>query len=270
VKPGAGDARASAGGHPALPGLPGGGLTDRPELTDELIDELLGGARTAQEIAGPDGLLGQLTRRLLERALEAEITKHVGYEHGHAPPGGTGNARNGRPAKTVLTDHGAVRIRSPRDRNGTFEPQIVAKRQTRWVGFDEKVIALYARGMTVRDIQIAPAAFRSPAICEKAPLVVARHRRYARQARVRLDRERIAAIEDREYVGARYSGTGTSDWLGLLRLRSSASFDCLFHFFSAALWTPVGTPCTRWGFFSVMVPALLVTKPHDTPPRYML
>jgi transposase-like protein len=152
VKPGAGDARASAV-DPPLPGLPGGGLTDRPELSDELIDELLGGARTAQEIAGPDGLLGQLTRRLLERALEAEITEHVGYEHGHAPPGGTGNARNGRPVKTVLTDHGAVRIRSPRDRNGSFEPQIVAKRQTRWVGFDDRVIALYARGLTVRDIQ---------------------------------------------------------------------------------------------------------------------
>jgi putative transposase len=151
-KPGAGDARAAAAGPP-LPGLPGGGLTDRPALSDELLDELLGGARTAQEIAGPDGLLGHLTRRLLERALEAEITEHLGYEHGHAPPGGTGNARNGRPAKTVLTEQGTVRVRSPRDRNGTFEPQIVAKRQTRWVGFDEKVIALYARGMTVRDIQ---------------------------------------------------------------------------------------------------------------------
>jgi putative transposase len=68
-------------------------------------------------------------------------------------PGGAGNARNGRPAKTVLTDQGPVRIRSPRDRNGTFEPKIVGKRQTRWVGFDEKVIALYARGLTVREIQ---------------------------------------------------------------------------------------------------------------------
>jgi putative transposase len=147
----AGDARAVAG--PPLPGLPGGGLVDRPELSDELIDELLGGAKTAEEIAGPEGLLGQLTRRLLERALEVEITEHVGYEHGQAPPGGTGNARNGRPPKTVLTDQGAVRIRAPRDRNGTFEPQVVGKRQTRWVGFDDKVIALYARGLTVRDIQ---------------------------------------------------------------------------------------------------------------------
>ncbi len=145
-------ARAAAGGPP-LPGLPGGGLLDRPELSDELLDELLGGARTAQQIAGPDGLLGELTRRLLERALEAEMTEHVGYEHGHAPPGGTGNARNGRPAKTVLTDHGPVRIRSPRDRNASVEPAIVAKRQTRWVGFDEKVIALYASGLSIREIQ---------------------------------------------------------------------------------------------------------------------
>lgn len=119
---------ARVGRVPPLPGLPGGGLADRPELSDELLDELLGGARTAQEIAGADGLLGRLTRRLLERALEVEITEHVGYEHGHAPPGETANVRNGRPPKTVLTDHGAVRIGSSRDRNGTFEPQIVAKR----------------------------------------------------------------------------------------------------------------------------------------------
>ena len=138
---------------PPLPGLPGGGLAERPELSDELIDELLAGARTAEEIAGPDGLLRQLTRRLLERALQAEITEHLGYEAGQAPPGGAGNSRNGQPPKTVITDQGPVRVRSPRDRKGTFEPKIVAKRQTRWVGFDEKVIALYARGLTVREIQ---------------------------------------------------------------------------------------------------------------------
>jgi len=138
---------------PPVPGLPGGGLLERPELSDELIDELLAGARTAEEIAGPDGLLRQLTRRLLERALQAEITEHLGYPAGQAPPGGAGNSRNGQPPKTVITDQGPVRVRSPRDRNGTFEPKIVAKRQTRWVGFDEKVIALYARGLTVREIQ---------------------------------------------------------------------------------------------------------------------
>jgi len=93
-----GRAELSAGAAPsagALPGLPGGGLVERPELSDELIDELLGGAQSAQEIAGPDGLLGQLTRRLLERALAAELTDHLGYLPGQAPPGGAGNARNG-------------------------------------------------------------------------------------------------------------------------------------------------------------------------------
>jgi transposase-like protein len=153
-----GRAELSAGGAPAagtapLPGLPGGGLVERGELSDELVDELLAGAGTAEEIAGPDGLLGQLTRRLLERALQAELTDHLGYPPGQAPPGGAGNARNGQPAKTVLTDQGAIRIRSPRDRKGSFAPKIVGKRQTRWVGFDEKVIALYARGLTVREIQ---------------------------------------------------------------------------------------------------------------------
>jgi len=127
-----------------LPGLPGGGLAERPELSDELIDELLGGAQSAEEIAGPDGLLGQLTRRLLERALAAELTDHLGYAPGQAPPGGAGNARNGQPAKTLITDQGPVRVRSPRDRKGTFDPKIVQKRQTRWVGFNDKVIALYA------------------------------------------------------------------------------------------------------------------------------
>ena len=136
-----------------LPGLPGGGCVERPELSDELIDELLGDRQSAQEIAGPHGLLGELTRRLLERALEAEITEHLGYRSGDAPLGGAGNSRNGRPPKTVLTDQGPVRVRSPRDRNGTFAPQIVGKRQTRWVGFDEKVISLYARGLSTREIQ---------------------------------------------------------------------------------------------------------------------
>ena len=97
---------------PPLPGFPGDGLADRGELSDELVDELLAGARTAEEIAGPDGLLGQLTRRLLERALQAELTDHLGYPPGQAPTGGAGNARSGQPAKTVLTDQGAVRVRS--------------------------------------------------------------------------------------------------------------------------------------------------------------
>jgi putative transposase len=138
-----------------LPGLPAGPELGEPavEISDEVVDALLDGASTAEEIAGPDGVLAQLTRRLLNRALEAELTAHLGYPAGQAPPGGAGNARNGRPGKTVLTDQGPLRIRSPRDRNATFEPQIVKKRQTRWVGFDDRVISLYARGLTVREIQ---------------------------------------------------------------------------------------------------------------------
>ena len=138
-----------------LPGLPGGPALGEaePEIPDEVLDALLAGARTAQEIAGPDGVLAHLTRRLMHRALEAELTEHLGYEAGRAPAGGSGNARNGKPGKTVISDHGPLRIRVPRDRKGTFEPQLVKKRQTRWVGFDEKVISLYARGLTAREIQ---------------------------------------------------------------------------------------------------------------------
>jgi putative transposase len=123
------------------------------ELRDELIDELLAGARTPVEITGEGGLLQTLTKRLIERAMDAELTDHLGYERGHAPPGGTGNSRNGSTPKTLHTDHGSVAIHTPRDRVGSFEPQIVRKHQRRFDGFDDKIVALYARGMSVRDIQ---------------------------------------------------------------------------------------------------------------------
>jgi putative transposase len=126
---------------------------DCPDLPDELIDELLAGVRTPEEITGPDGLLQRLTKRLVERAMAAELSEHLGYEHGQAPPGGAGNARNGTAPKTVHTGHGSVRIAQPRDRQGSFEPQIVRKHQRRFDGFDDKIIALYGRGMSVRDIQ---------------------------------------------------------------------------------------------------------------------
>jgi putative transposase len=126
---------------------------DPAELSDELIDELLAGARTPEEITGPDGLLQRLTKRLVERALAAELSEHLGYEHGQAPPGGVGNARNGMTPKTLHTGHGSVRIDQPRDRRGSFEPQIVPKHQRRFAGFDDKIIAMYGRGMSVRDIQ---------------------------------------------------------------------------------------------------------------------
>jgi putative transposase len=130
-----------------------GSDADPAELPDELIDELLAGSRTPEEITGPDGLLSRLTKRLVERAMAAELTDHLGYEHGEAPPGGVGNARNGITAKTIHTEQGSVRIEQPRDRKGSFEPQIVPKHQRRFEGFDDRIVAMYGRGMSVRDIQ---------------------------------------------------------------------------------------------------------------------
>jgi putative transposase len=122
-------------------------------LPDGVIDELLAGARTEEEIAGPGGLLSELTRRLVERAMEVELTDHLGYEPHQEPPGGTGNTRNGSTPKTLITEQGEVRIDTPRDRAGTFEPQIVRKRQRRFEGFDDKILALYSRGLSTRDIE---------------------------------------------------------------------------------------------------------------------
>jgi len=122
-------------------------------LSDELIDELLAGARSEEEIVGPGGLLADLTRRLVERAMDAELSEHLGYERGQAPPGGAGNTRNGSTPKTLETEHGPVGVETPRDRQGSFEPRIVRKGQRRFQGFDDKIIALYSRGLSVRDIQ---------------------------------------------------------------------------------------------------------------------
>jgi putative transposase len=122
-------------------------------LPDELIDELLAGARTEEEIAGQGGLLGQLTKRLVERAMEVELTDHLGYEPHQEPPGGTGNTRNGSTPKRLITEQGPVGVNTPRDRAGTFEPQIVRKRQRRFEGFDDKILALYSRGLSTRDIE---------------------------------------------------------------------------------------------------------------------
>jgi putative transposase len=121
-------------------------------ISDEVIDELLAGASSEEEIAGPGGLLAQLTKRLVERAMEVELTEHVGYDPHCEPPGGTANQRNGTTPKTLITEHGTVEIDAPRDRDGSFAPKIVKKRQRRFVGFDEKILALYSRGLSTRDI----------------------------------------------------------------------------------------------------------------------
>jgi putative transposase len=152
--------RVGAGGEPpGEPTAPSAGMLDevsdemRRKLPDELVDELLAGARTEEEVVGPGGLLAQLTKRLVERAMEVELTDHLGYEPHQEPPGGAGNTRNGSTPKTLVTEQGAVRIETPRDRAGTFEPQIVRKRQRRFEGFDDKILALYSRGLSTRDIE---------------------------------------------------------------------------------------------------------------------
>jgi putative transposase len=122
------------------------------KIPDELIDQLLAGYQGPEQITGPDGLLKQLTKRLVERAMSAELEDHLGYELGEAPPEEEPNRRNGSSSKTLLTDHGPVPIEVPRDREGSFEPQIVPKHQRRFAGFDDKIISMYARGMTTREI----------------------------------------------------------------------------------------------------------------------
>ena len=125
----------------------------REQLSDEVVDQLLAGARSEEEIVGPGGVLAQLTKRLVERAMSVELTEHLGYERHQEPPGGSGNTRNGSTAKTLATEHGPVEVRTPRDRQGTFEPQIVRKGQRRFEGFDDKILALYSRGLSTRDIE---------------------------------------------------------------------------------------------------------------------
>ena len=122
-------------------------------LTPELLDQLLAGYERPEDLTGDDGLFRRLKKALIERALGAELTDHLGYERGDPAGRGSGNSRNGVSAKTVLTEDGEVQIEVPRDRAGTFEPQLIGKGQTRFDGFDDKIISLYARGMTVREIQ---------------------------------------------------------------------------------------------------------------------
>ena len=120
------------------------------DIPDELIDQLLQGYKEPQDLIGETGLLKQLTARLIERALQGEMTSHLGYEkHGRS----AGNSRNGTTSKTLKTDQGPIEIEVPRDRDSSFDPQLVRKRQTRFAGFDAKILALYARGMSTRDIQ---------------------------------------------------------------------------------------------------------------------
>ena len=120
---------------------------------DALIKELLANYKGPEDLIGQNGLLKRLTKKLVEGALGAEMTHHLGYEK-HDPAGeGTGNSRNGASSKTIKGDFGQVAIEVPRDRDGSFEPRIVAKHQRRFTGFDDKILSMYARGMSTREIQ---------------------------------------------------------------------------------------------------------------------
>ena len=163
--------RAGAGEPPGEPAPPPGMLGAmgddlRRKLPDELVDEPLAGASSEEEIVGPGGLLSQFAKPLVERAMEVELTDHLGYERQQEPPGGTGNPRNGSSAKTLMTEHGPVQFNAPRDRDGSFEPRIVRKRQRRFEGFDEKILVLYSRAacrsVTCRRTCARSTASRSP------------------------------------------------------------------------------------------------------------
>jgi putative transposase len=121
-------------------------------ISTEIIDQILGNAKTEEDLFGKHGLLKQLSKQLMERILEAELTNHLGYEK-QGKQSSPDNYRNGKRCKKVKTGNGEVIIDVPRDRAGDFEPVLIPKRQRRLSGMDEKVLALYAKGMTVRDIQ---------------------------------------------------------------------------------------------------------------------
>ena len=123
------------------------------KIRPELIDELLKDYKKPEDITGDNGLLKQLTKAVLERALESELTHELGYEKHSLSGRNNGNSRNGKSSKTLKTDHGELDISVPRDRNSEFEPRIVKKGQRRFAGFDDKILSMYARGMTTRDIQ---------------------------------------------------------------------------------------------------------------------
>ena len=119
----------------------------------EIIDELLKNCKTSEDIFGKDGLVKQLVKALSERALQAELTTHLGYEKHDSKGKNSGNSRNGTSTKAVTGEFGHTELAIPRDRSGTFEPQLIQKGQTRFDGFDTKILSMYARGLTTRDIQ---------------------------------------------------------------------------------------------------------------------
>jgi len=126
-------------------------MTDKINL--DLIDQLLKDYQSPDDVLGENGILKQLTKAVLERAMQAELTHHLGYDKHSLKGNNSGNSRNGKSKKTLKGDFGNLPIDVPRDRNASFEPQIIPKGETRFAGFDDKILSLYARGMTTRQIQ---------------------------------------------------------------------------------------------------------------------
>ena len=125
----------------------------RQQVLDELLDELLEDCKKPEDLLGEGGMLEQLTKGMVDRMLESEMSDHLGYEKNDPSGKNRGNSRNGKSSKTIQTGQGPIPIEVPRDRNSEFEPQLVPKGQRRFKEFDDKIISLYARGMTTREIQ---------------------------------------------------------------------------------------------------------------------
>jgi putative transposase len=123
------------------------------DVPQELLASLLANYKKPEDLIGENGLLKELTKLLVEKALDAEMTEHLGHDKHGTVANPSGNTRNGRSRKTLKGDFGELPIDVPRDRHGNFEPQLIPKHQTRWAGFDDKILSLYSRGMTVREIQ---------------------------------------------------------------------------------------------------------------------
>ena len=122
-------------------------------IKEELLDQLMDGLNRPEDLLGEDGLRQELKKALIEKALGAELTHHLGYERGDPAGRGSGNSRNGKSKKSVKDKDGQIEISVPRDRQGIFAPKLIRKGQTRLDSFNDKVISMYARGMTVREIQ---------------------------------------------------------------------------------------------------------------------
>jgi putative transposase len=124
-----------------------------PDVAGEMIKQLLRENGDPKALFNKGGLYDQIKKRFIEMVLDAEMDAHLGYRKHRPVEPNNGNSRNGRGSKTIIVDQDQFEIQPPRDRNGRFEPQLIGKRQTRFKGFDEKILAMYARGMSVRDMQ---------------------------------------------------------------------------------------------------------------------